>query len=87
MKLSRNGIDVNMRIYFASLATLRTPSSRRRLVPGRIGDIAATGRLRRLFWRVADDLDYLWTLAMLRILDRLAGPLPEKPGDQQRERE
>jgi hypothetical protein len=37
-----------------------------------------------LFWRVADDLDYLWTLATLRILDGLAGPLPETPADQQR---
>jgi hypothetical protein len=27
-------------------------------VPGWVGDIVATGRLRRLFWRVADDLDY-----------------------------
>ena len=56
-------------------------------MPGRVGDIVATGRLRRLFWRVADGLDYLWTLATLRILDRLAGPLPETPADQQRERE
>jgi hypothetical protein len=47
----------------------------------------ADGPLRRLFWRVADDLDYLWTLATLRILDRLAGPLPEMTGDQQRERD
>jgi hypothetical protein len=43
--------------------------------------------LRRLFWRVADDLDYLWTLATLRILDGLAGPLPETPADQQRARD
>jgi hypothetical protein len=49
-----------------------------------IGDIVATGRLRRLFWRVADDLDYLWTHATLRILDALADPLPETPADQQR---
>jgi hypothetical protein len=56
-------------------------------VPGGIGDIVATGRLRRLFWRVADDLDYLWTLARLRILDRLAGREPDTPADQQRERE
>jgi hypothetical protein len=41
-------------------------------------------RLRRLFWRVADDLDYLWTLATLRFLDALAGPKPETPVDQQR---
>jgi hypothetical protein len=42
--------------------------------------------LRRLFWRVADELHYLWTLATLRILDGLAGPLPETPADRQRER-
>jgi hypothetical protein len=47
----------------------------------------ATGRLRRLFWHVADDLDYLWTLATLRILDALAGPLPETTADQQRARD
>ena len=47
----------------------------------------ATGRLRRLFWRVADVLDYLWTLATLRILDALAGPLPETPADEQRARD
>jgi hypothetical protein len=29
----------------------------------------ATDRLRRLFWRVADGLDYVWTLATLRILE------------------
>jgi hypothetical protein len=45
------------------------------------------GVLQRLFWRVADQLDYLVTLARLRILDELAGPLPETPSDQQRERE
>jgi hypothetical protein len=45
------------------------------------------GRLRRLFWRLADDLDYLVTLASLRILDALAGPLPETEADRQRERE
>jgi hypothetical protein len=28
----------------------------------------ADGPLRRLFWRVAGALDYLWTLATLRIL-------------------
>jgi hypothetical protein len=44
-------------------------------------------RLRRMFWRVADDLDYLVTLARLRILDALAGPEPETPADLQRERE
>ena len=47
----------------------------------------ADGRLRRLFWRVADELHYLWTLATLRILDALAGPEPETPADLQRERE
>jgi hypothetical protein len=31
----------------------------------------AEGPLRRLFWRVADALDYLWTLATLHILDAL----------------
>jgi hypothetical protein len=56
-------------------------------VPGRVGDIVATGRLRRLFWRVADALDHLWTLATLRILDGLAGPEPETPADQQRARD
>jgi hypothetical protein len=45
------------------------------------------GRLRRLFWRVADALDYLVTLLRLRILDALAGPLPETPADQQRARD
>ena len=43
--------------------------------------------LRHLFWRVADGLDYLWTLATLCILDGLAGPLPETPAHQQRGRE
>jgi len=36
---------------------------------------------------VADQFDYLWTLATLHILDRLAGPLPETPADQQRARD
>ena len=36
---------------------------------------------------MADNLDYLWTLATLRILDALAGPLPETPADQQRARD
>jgi hypothetical protein len=40
-----------------------------------------------LFWRVADALAYPLTLAWLRILDPLAGPLPEVPTDQQRERD
>jgi hypothetical protein len=37
------------------------------------------------FWRVADALDYLLTLARLRILDALAGSEPEMAADQQRE--
>ena len=41
----------------------------------------------KLFWRVADQLDYLLTLARLRILDALAGSEPETPADQRRERE
>jgi hypothetical protein len=40
-----------------------------------------------LFSRVADALDYLVTLLWLRILDALAGPLPETPADQQRARD
>jgi hypothetical protein len=47
----------------------------------------AAGRLRHLFWRVADALDYLWKFATLRILDRLACPLPETPADRQRARD
>jgi hypothetical protein len=47
----------------------------------------ADGRLRQLFWRVADDLDYLWTLATLHIPDAVVGPEPETPADQQRARE
>jgi hypothetical protein len=46
-----------------------------------------TGPLRHLFWRVADELHYLWTLATLRILDALAGPLPETEADRQRARD
>ena len=44
------------------------------------------GTLWRLFWRVADQFDDLVTLAWLRILDALAGPLPETPTDRRRER-
>jgi hypothetical protein len=33
---------------------------------------------------VADDLDYLVTLARLCILDALAGPEPETPADRER---
>jgi hypothetical protein len=36
---------------------------------------------------VADLLDYLVTLARLRIVDGLAGPLPETAAGQRRERE
>ena len=43
--------------------------------------------LRRLFWRVADHLGYLLTLAWLRILHAVCGPEPETPRDQQRERD
>jgi hypothetical protein len=43
------------------------------------------GRLRRLFWRGADALDYLLTLVWLRILDALARPEPETPADLERE--
>ena len=45
------------------------------------------GPLRRLFWWVVDALDYLLTLARLRILDAVAGPEPETPADQQRKRD
>ena len=41
----------------------------------------------RLFWRVADELDYLLTLARLRILDALTGPEPETPAGRQRQRD
>jgi hypothetical protein len=41
------------------------------------------GPLRRLLWRVVDALDYLVTLARLRILDALADPEPETRADQQ----
>jgi hypothetical protein len=44
-------------------------------------------RLGCLLWGVVDHLDYLLTLASLRILDALAGPLPETPADQQRQRD
>jgi hypothetical protein len=49
--------------------------------------VMTKGPLLGLFWRVADDLDYLWTLATLRILDALAGPEPETPADHQRARD
>jgi hypothetical protein len=44
------------------------------------------GPLRRLFWRVADALAYVLTLAWLRILDALAGPELETTADRQRDR-
>jgi hypothetical protein len=47
----------------------------------------ADGRLERLFWRVADQLDYLVTLASLRVLDAVCGPEPETPADRQRQRD
>jgi len=37
-----------------------------------------------LFWRGLDRADYWLTLARLRILDALAGPLPETPADRRR---
>jgi hypothetical protein len=46
----------------------------------------ADGPAARLFWRVADALDHLLTLARLRILDALAGPDPETVADRLRER-
>lgn len=45
------------------------------------------GPLRHLFWRLVDYLDYLVTLARLRILGALASPLPETPADRQRDRD
>ena len=47
----------------------------------------ADAPFRCLFWRVTDALDYLLTLATLRILDALAGPLPETEADRQRKRD
>jgi hypothetical protein len=43
-------------------------------------------RLGRMLWFIADGFDYVLTLARLRILDALTGPLPETPEDQQKER-
>ena len=43
--------------------------------------------LSRLFWPVADGLDYLLTLAWLRILDARACPVSETPADRQRARD
>ena len=42
-------------------------------------------RLGRVFWSIVDVLDYVLTLARLRILDAVAGPEPETSADQQRE--
>jgi hypothetical protein len=58
-------------------------------VPGFIrgSPLMTDGPLRRLFWSVTDQLDYLVTLGRLRILDALAGPLPETPADRQRQRD
>jgi hypothetical protein len=44
----------------------------------------ARGRLARFFWCMIDVLDYFLTLSRLRILDALAGPLPETAADRQR---
>jgi hypothetical protein len=46
-------------------------------------------RLARLFWHVADQLDYLVTPARLRILDAVCGPSAETAADreQQEDRE
>jgi hypothetical protein len=41
----------------------------------------------RIWWRIADGLDYWVTLTKLRILDALTGPLPETPEDQLRGRD
>jgi hypothetical protein len=43
--------------------------------------------LRLLCWHAVDYLDYALTLARLRILDALAGPEPETPADQKREKD
>jgi hypothetical protein len=40
-----------------------------------------------LFSRALDRLDYLTTLARLRVLDWICGPEPLTPADEQRERE
>ena len=43
--------------------------------------------LHRAVCGVVDRLDYLLTLVRLRLLDALAGPLPETLADQQRQRD
>jgi hypothetical protein len=67
----------------------RLTLNRTRGPPARMQPITGHGEwfCRRLFWRVVDHLDYLLTLAWLRILDALAGPLPETPADRQRQRD
>jgi hypothetical protein len=45
---------------------------------------ASSGRPPDGLWRIADGLDYWLTLVRLRILDAVAGPLPEMPEDKQR---
>jgi hypothetical protein len=44
-------------------------------------------RLGRIFWSIVDRLDYVLTLVRLRILDAVAGPEPEMPADQKREKD
>ena len=58
-------------------------------MPGLVrgGALMTDGLLRRLFWRVADQLDYLVMLARLRILDALTGALPETAADRQWQRD
>jgi hypothetical protein len=43
--------------------------------------------LQCLFWRVADQLDYLVTLVRLRVLDAIVGAEPETEADRQRARD
>ena len=68
---------------------VRPVRSSRGLVSGLVrgGALMTDGLLRRLFWHVVDQLDYLVTLARLRILDMLTGPLPETSADRQRQRD
>jgi hypothetical protein len=85
------GGDAILTIEMVRWAPISRPNALPKLpvssLPGRVGDIVATGRLRRSFWRVADELHYLWTLATLRVLDAIVGPEPETPADQQRARD
>jgi hypothetical protein len=68
----------------ASGAAIAVCFAPEKTVRDRVGDIVAMPDrpLRRLFWRVADALDYLLTLTRLHILDALPGPDPE--ADRQR---